>query len=68
MWFIRRYNMPVYEYECQKCGERFEQFKANTKDDNEVKCPRCGAEKPKKIMSGFSQGSACSPSPFRGGG
>jgi putative FmdB family regulatory protein len=34
--------MPTYEYECGRCGERFEQFQRIT-DDPLEKCPGCGA-------------------------
>ena len=33
--------MPTYEYECQKCGHRFEQFQ-NMKDKPLKTCPTCG--------------------------
>lgn len=33
--------MPTYEYECQKCGHRFEQFQ-NMNDRPLKTCPTCG--------------------------
>jgi len=33
--------MPTYEYECQKCGCRFEKFQ-NMKDKPLRTCPECG--------------------------
>ncbi len=33
--------MPIYEYECQECGVRFERFQ-NFSDDPIEKCPECG--------------------------
>ena len=33
--------MPTYEYECQKCGDRFEEFQ-NIKDRALKTCPACG--------------------------
>ena len=32
--------MPTYEYECRKCGHRFELFHS-IKDDSPKRCPRC---------------------------
>ncbi len=42
--------MPTYEYECQKCGHRFEAFQS-IKDAPLRKCPRCGG-KVKRLVSG----------------
>ena len=40
--------MPVYEYQCKKCGEAFEKL---VKLDEEVKCPECGGEVVKQIST-----------------
>lgn len=32
--------MPTYEYECEKCGYRFERFQ-NMKDEPLKTCPKC---------------------------
>ena len=32
--------MPTYEYECRKCGHRFELFHS-IKDETPKRCPRC---------------------------
>ena len=32
--------MPTYQYECRKCGHRFELFHS-IKDDSPKRCPRC---------------------------
>ena len=32
--------MPTYEYECQKCGHRFELFQS-IKDPPRKRCPKC---------------------------
>ena len=54
--------MPIYEYECPGCGERFEQYCPVADSDNEVKCPKCGAE-PRRVFSPFNVGGsgACLP-------
>ena len=37
--------MPTYEYECKKCGHRFEKFQS-IKDAPSKRCPQCkGAAK-----------------------
>jgi putative FmdB family regulatory protein len=46
--------MPIYEYRCQECDERFEAFRSIHASDDEVACPRCGARKPKRLLSSFS--------------
>ena len=57
--------MPIYEYECVKCGEKFELRRAIVDSDSEVKCPKCGDEHPRKVFSVFGIGSSsgvCIPS------
>ncbi|MBN1150274.1 zinc ribbon domain-containing protein [candidate division WOR-3 bacterium] len=41
--------MPIYEYECEKCGERFELLLSFDSSSEKV-CPKCGG-KAKKIIS-----------------
>ncbi len=57
--------MPIYEYECEKCGERFELRRGMADRDSDISCPKCGAEKPRRVFSGFATSSssgACTPS------
>lgn len=58
--------MPIYEYECTKCGERFELRRSINDSDEEIVCPRCGKESPTKLFSTFgmasSSGNSCAPS------
>ncbi|MFC2072725.1 zinc ribbon domain-containing protein [Chloroflexota bacterium] len=57
--------MPIYEYECENCGERFELRRSISDNDNEIRCPKCGAKKPRRVFSMFATGSssvACAPS------
>ena len=42
--------MPLYEYECQACGHRFERIQSFS-DPIVKKCPRCGKRKVKKLLS-----------------
>ena len=56
--------MPIYVYECQKCGERFEQYCKTFGQDKDVNCPACGDEKPVKLVASFaskSGGDECAP-------
>lgn len=46
--------MPIYEYQCQKCGKIFETYMRLSDKDEDLKCPVCGAEKPVKKVSAFS--------------
>src|SRR5450830_1717251 len=41
--------MPLYEYQCVKCGKKSE-FIRNFSDPHETKCPRCGGML-KKLLS-----------------
>jgi putative FmdB family regulatory protein len=58
--------LPVYEYECQKCGERFELRRSMSDSDQDIKCPQCEAENPRRVFSTFattsSGGGSCAPS------
>ena len=50
--------MPIYEYECGKCGEKFELRRSIADSDSEVKCPKCGAENPQRVFSVFALSSS----------
>ena len=54
--------MPIYEYECKNCGERFQVFLLAGEDDGKMACPRCGARDVQKVISLFSVGSEPSSS------
>jgi putative FmdB family regulatory protein len=41
--------MPIYEFRCDACGERFERLVAA--DTAAVECPRCGAERSERVYS-----------------
>ena len=42
--------MPLYEYECAACGNRFEQIRKFSDPPVEV-CPRCGERNVQKLFS-----------------
>ncbi len=55
--------MPIYEYKCIKCGNKFEILQKMNESDKNINCPECGAAKPEKLFSTFSsssdKGSSC---------
>ena len=42
--------MPTYEYECTKCGHRFEEFQ-KLSDPPVKSCPRCRKRRVRKLIS-----------------
>ena len=46
--------MPIYEFQCKKCGYVFEQLIFASDKTEAVLCPSCGANDPCKLMSSFS--------------
>ncbi|HEY49142.1 MAG TPA: zinc ribbon domain-containing protein [Dehalococcoidia bacterium] len=64
--------MPIYEYECKSCGEKFELRRGMNDSDDEIRCPACGARGPRRVFSVFglaspesgvgSSSGACAPS------
>lgn len=61
--------MPVYEYRCRLCGERFEKLVRTASNPPVIVCPRCGSEEVQKEISLFGLGggarssaSSCAPS------
>ena len=41
--------MPTYDYECDACGHRFEEFQS-MKDDPLKKCPECKKKKLRRLI------------------
>jgi putative FmdB family regulatory protein len=62
--------MPVYEYECGKCGLRFER-RQSLNDTRVAECPECSG-KVRLLVSGgvgvVSKGSGHGPKEMGGGG
>lgn len=42
--------MPTYEYRCDACGSRFEEFQKMSDDPVET-CPECGENEAERLMS-----------------
>jgi putative FmdB family regulatory protein len=49
--------MPLFEYECLECGERFEALVVGAK---RPACPECGSEDLQKLLSTFGVGGGAS--------
>ena len=63
--------MPIYEYRCLECGEKFEKLVRLSTPTSEIECPNCGEQKVEKLISAFctrmssamaASTSACAPS------
>jgi putative FmdB family regulatory protein len=46
--------MPIYEFKCCSCGEKFEAYCGLSGQAEEIKCPRCGKPELERIFSTFS--------------
>ena len=44
--------MPVYEFECEECGERFEELVPSA--TRSLACPACGSERTRRLLSPVS--------------
>lgn len=43
--------MPIYEYRCGICGQKFELRRSLADSDSEIRCPGCQAEHPERLIS-----------------
>ena len=48
--------MPIYEYECRNCGERFEVIQKSGEGNAGLCCPKCDADNPERVLSVFCSG------------
>ena len=55
--------MPIYEFECAECGERFEELSAAGTES--ATCPTCGAEGAERRLSSFGLGRMPTPNQRR---
>jgi len=59
--------MPIYEYHCKQCGNKFEKLVKLSTKTAEIECPRCGMRRAEKTVSLFgttgspSLGASCGP-------
>jgi putative FmdB family regulatory protein len=52
--------MPLYEFECLKCGTDFEKLVLRTADAEGLSCPDCGGIELEQKVSAFSTASSAS--------
>jgi len=45
-------NMPIYEFECGECGERFEELASSSEAGGT--CPSCGSREARRLFSPVS--------------
>ena len=58
--------MPLYEFACKNCGEKFELLVPASERNEPQECPACGKKASDRLMSSFatgkSVGASCSTS------
>lgn len=54
--------MPLYEYRCRACSERFEVLQRVGEGSEKVLCPECGGREVDKQLSTFAAGASASTS------
>jgi putative FmdB family regulatory protein len=54
----RCYNpgVPIYEFQCASCGERFEILCSHSVRDEKAVCPSCGGRDVAQVLGGFQVG------------
>lgn len=58
--------MPIFDFRCESCGHQFNLLISNAKKSS-VKCPACGEQNIKQLLSPFnSPGSKTTSSPGAG--
>ncbi len=60
--------MPIFEYRCKECGEKFETLVFSSARPEPVKCEKCGSEQTEKLMSAFASGGLNAGSSYNGSG
>jgi putative FmdB family regulatory protein len=46
--------MPIYEYECEKCNEKFEVLHFSHESEEDLECPACQGRRLKRVQSPFN--------------
>ena len=57
--------MPIYEYRCETCGERFEKLRRMQDSDQDVVCPQCTSEEVERLLSSFATTQCAAPAGSR---
>jgi putative FmdB family regulatory protein len=58
--------MPVFEYQCERCGHAFDALVRNDADRRNVACPKCDAKKVERRLSVFAAHASAGPAPAGG--
>jgi len=61
--------MPIYEFQCTRCENKFDELVRVSVDLHAIVCPKCGTNSPRKLMSAFgftSGGKTVSSAPSSG--
>ncbi len=46
--------MPIFEYQCKDCQEKYEVLHKSLSNPTKVECPKCESENYSKLFSAFS--------------
>jgi putative FmdB family regulatory protein len=46
--------MPIYEYKCQECTNKFELLRSFGRADDAAQCPRCQSDNARRLVSMFA--------------
>ncbi len=49
-------GMPLFEYLCSQCGNKFVILVGMTAQADDESCPRCGSRETKRLVSRFARG------------
>jgi len=52
--------MPIYEYRCKQCGNKFDKLVKLSTKTSDIECPKCGERKAEKSVSLFGTSGAAS--------
>lgn len=58
--------MPIYEYQCQECGNVFELRRPFSEAESRARCPKCGKQAPRAISVFASMADSAIKSPASG--
>ena len=53
--------MPIYEFECKKCSNRFELMRAVSAMNKRAKCPSCNSQATKRLVTNFAFAKGSAP-------
>ena len=59
--------MPIFEYQCQSCGDKFEKLVRRTEEAVLAGCPACGEHHLEQQYSTFAARASSEAAPTTGG-